>query len=155
MMLTSPTLKATMMTPLTHSAVGLRTPETTGHKAAFHAVFCCPAKIKAVLYRVLSMVDCSGQPSGWPVPVAGSANPVQSATQDFALLRGGYSTLQETAIMHTLKTPNKSVSAQSRFNVITRSGRSLARYVPFSQAIRLKASHPNSLIKFAGMEGRA
>jgi len=53
------------------------------------------------------MVDCSGQLSGWPVPVAGSANPVQSATQELALLRGGYSTLQETAIMQNPK-PNPS-----------------------------------------------
>jgi len=76
------------------------------------------------------------------------------AALSLATSDGRLKTTVKESIMHILKTPNKSVSAQSRFNVVTRSGRSLARYVPFNQAIRLKASHPDSLIKFAGMEGR-
>ena len=41
---------------------------------------------------------------------------------------------------------------QSRFNVLTRSGRSIARKVPFNTAIHLKNGHPDFLIKFDSME---
>jgi len=49
--------------------------------------------------------------------------------------------------------PNKTVSnrTQSKFNVIARSGRSIARKVTFQTAIRLKSGHPELTIKFDSM----
>ena len=51
----------------------------------------------------------------------------------------------------TLTTSVNSKS-QSRFNVLTKSGLSIARRVPFSTAIQLKNGQPDLTIKFSGME---
>ena len=45
-------------------------------------------------------------------------------------------------------------TSQSRFNVVTRSGRSLARRVSFAEAIGVKNHHTQALIKYAGREVR-
>jgi len=157
-MLTASNVQVNLSLPLTHSAVGIGTPETTGQKAALHAVFYCPPQKPAVLLCLaFVMVDCSGEPSGSPVPVAGSSNPAQSATPRLEPTGGGYSTLQETA---TMRNPTSKLAKsasnqyQSRFNVVTRSGRSLVRRVPFSEAVSVKNHHPKALIKFAGLEVR-
>jgi len=52
-------------------------------------------------------------------------------------------------------TTNVSKKSTSRFNVLTRSGRSIARKVPFSTAIRLKNAQPELFIKFDSMVGVA
>ncbi|NOR68492.1 MAG: hypothetical protein GQ532_02145 [Methylomarinum sp.] len=139
------------------TSVGIRTPETTGQKAAINAVFYCLSKIiNTGLIRIKSfMVGCIGHPSGWPVPVAGSSNPMQSATQRFEPKSGGYiPSTGETAMRnHTQKLTNlASKKSQSRFNVLTQSGRSIARKIPFNEAIRLKSGQPDLTIKFSGME---
>jgi len=55
---------------------------------------------------------------------------------------------------HTTKlTNNVSKKSTSRFNVLTRSGRSIARKVPFSTAIGLKNAQPELFIKFDSMVG--
>ena len=53
---------------------------------------------------------------------------------------------------HTQKLTNHVSKSQSRFNVLTRSGRSIARRVPFQTAIRLKSGQPDLTIKFSNME---
>ena len=56
-----------------------------------------------------------------------------------------------TAITHKLNKIVSSNKTQSRFNVIARSGRSVARKVTFQTAIRLKFGHPELTIKFDSM----
>ncbi len=80
--------------------VGIATPNTTGQKAAFLAVFLCPPKIAGLfrlnfmlpefIRRIFVMVGCIGQLSSWPVPVAGCCNLVQSATLRLQPKGGGY-----------------------------------------------------------------
>lgn len=94
------------------TSVGIETPVTTGPKAASvekdNAVFYCPSKIiSTALVRLKSaMVGCIGQPQGWPVPVAGSLNPVQPASQRLRPKGGGYiPTTGETAMRHHTQNP--------------------------------------------------
>jgi len=46
---------------------------------------------------------------------------------------------------------NSSQKPQSRFNVFTRLGRSIARKIPFNEAIQIKTGHPEFSIKFDSM----
>jgi len=65
-----------------------------------------------------------------------------------------FNLLTGIAIMksHTTKLTNHvSKKSTSRFNVLTRSGRSIARKVPFSTAIQLKNKQPELSIKFDSM----
>ncbi len=109
-LLTSPTAMANIDSHLQKTSDGISTPESSGQKAAIYAVFLCPSKIiNAGLFRFKSvMVGCIGQPSGWPVPEAGSANPVQPASQRLAPIRGGYQpTSGETAMRNPIQNPPK------------------------------------------------
>ena len=158
--LTAHSVKA-MLYPLSQKTkAGIGTPLSKGEKSPVIAlVFLCPSIIQAEFVRLKSiMVGCIGQPQGWPAPLPGSANPIQSASQRLAPMRGGYQPCKgETAMRNHAQSLKKltlpvSATSQSRFNVVTLSGQSLARRVPFNQAIRLKSCHPHCLIKYAGRE---
>jgi len=75
--------------------------------------------------------------------------------QKYQTLRGGLSLSKGDSHMtnRTQKLTNSvSKKSQSRFNVLTRSGRSIARKVLFTQAVQLKNQSPAVLIKFDSME---
>ena len=158
MLLTINSYTSSINPSLPHEAVEFRTSEITGQKRPLlSVVFLCPSKIiNTGLFRVKSfMVDCIGHPLGWSVPVADSLNPIQSASQRFRPKVGGYiSSTGETAMRNHTQNPTNHVGKklQSRFNVLTRSGRSIARSVPFQTAIRLKSEQSSLIIKFSGME---
>lgn len=88
--LTARFVKAMLYLLSQKTKVGISSPGTTGQKAAFNAVFYCPAKIQAELIRLISiMADCLGGLFYPPVPVAGTGNPIQSATHEFPVMSGG------------------------------------------------------------------
>ena len=94
-----------------------------------------------------------------------SVCPVDQPTQldtMIGLMLLGFKTIQTEAIVmpksHSTKppkqntqSPNSSQKPQSRFNVFTRSGRSIARKIPFNEAIQIKTGHPEFSIKFDSM----
>ncbi len=72
MELTGTTSNSNLSMPLTHSRDGRENPKITGCKAAINAVFYCPSKSEAVLFRFMTaMTGCCRQLSSWPVPVFG------------------------------------------------------------------------------------
>ena len=139
------------------TSVGISSPFYPGQKRPVSTlVFLCPSKNinKGLLPIKLFMVDCFRQLSSWPF-LDGTANLIQSASNNLAVIRAGLkSNPGETAMRNLTQKPTKTVSgkkSQSRFNVLTRSGRSIARKIPFHEAISLKAGHPGLLIKFDSM----
>lgn len=159
-LLTSGFPRTKIDSPFPHEAVGICTPYNKGQKRPLlSVVFLCPSKIiNKGLFPVKSfMVGCIGRLRS-AVPLYGSANLIQSASNDFALSRGGLKSYKgETAMRnHTQKlTTHVSKKSKSRFNVISKTGRSIARKVPFSTAIRLKNNQPELTIKFDSMVGVA
>ncbi len=118
--LTPPSFGFTLALPSQKTKVGFRSSEISGLKAALHAVFLCPSQIlSTALNRLKSvMVGCIGQSSDWPVPEAGTANLVQSASNNFAVVRGGYfPTSGETAMHHP--TPNPSTHQNASTTVMS------------------------------------
>jgi len=157
MLLTATQSHIIIHAPLTHSSVGICTPFCPGDKTPLSTVvFLCPSKnINKGLLPIKSfMVGCFRQLSSWSF-LDDSANLIQSASNDFALIKGGLkSNPGETAMRNRTQKLTNPVSkkTQSRFNVITRSGRSIARKITFPQAIQLKNQTPAALIKFDSME---
>ena len=155
-LLTHHLITSNICIPLPHEACEFQTSEITGQKRPLlSVVFLCPSKIiNAGLIRIKSfMVGCVRRLRS-AVPLYGTANLIQSASNNFAVVRVGLQSYKgETAMRnYTQKLTNHvSKSSQSRFNVLTRSGRSIARSVPFNTAIRLKYGHPEFLIKFDSM----
>jgi len=86
------------LSPLSQKTkVGICTPDNQGHnRPLYTVVFLCPPKTQAALCRLFSvMAGCIGQPlKRLAGSLAGSANLIQSATQSFAPLIGGYSIYQ-------------------------------------------------------------
>jgi hypothetical protein len=84
-----------MMPPLSQNVkAGICSPDNIGHnRPLLYAVFLCPHQTPAVLCRLYSvMAGCIGQPlKRLAGSNAGTANLMQSATQCFAALIGGYS----------------------------------------------------------------
>jgi len=84
-----------ILSPLSQKTkVGICTPDNIGHnRPSFTMVFLCPHQTPTVLRRLFSvMAGCIGQPlKRLAGSNAGSANLIQSATQSFAPLIGGYS----------------------------------------------------------------
>jgi len=116
-----------------------------------------------------------GQPSGWPAPVTGRANLVQSATQELTVLRGGYTTftgdtamnksVQHPAIVrpenHTttyttqrpVKPRLKAVFKLVEYSHSTETRHTIEKHLVFSEALALLICYPYARIKFDRMEG--
>jgi len=88
-----------------------------------------------------------------------SCKPSTSTTRGMQAFGGSNLITVKEAIMpksHNQKlTTHVSKKSTSRFNVISKTGRSIARKVPFSTAIRLKNAQPELSIKFDSMVGVA
>jgi len=80
-MLTHGQQRTSMHVPLTHSVDGRGNPNYLGCKAAINAVFLCPSKINAGLFRFNDvMTGCCRQLSSWPFPRYGISTLLQSVT---------------------------------------------------------------------------
>jgi hypothetical protein len=95
--LTHSSLAANLFPLSQKTKVGICTPDNQGHNRPLSTVvFLCPPKTQAALCPLFSvMAGCIGQPlKRLAGSLAGSANLIQSATQSFAPLIGGYSLYQ-------------------------------------------------------------
>jgi len=95
--LTNTPLAANLFPLSQKTKVGICTPDNQGHNRPLSiVVFLCPPKTQAALCPLFSvMAGCIGQPlKRLAGSLAGSANLMQSATQSFAPLIGGYSIYQ-------------------------------------------------------------
>jgi len=91
MLLPVTTSNAKLPIPLTHSVVGIQTPQKGQKRPLSTVVFLCPVIINTELIRVKSfMAGCIEQPlKRLAVPFCGSLNLIQSTAQDFRLKAGG------------------------------------------------------------------
>lgn len=132
-----------------HVECGIGLSETNGVSRIF-AVFLC-AKSQFII-----MLDWVRQSKDWLDSFVPVDQPCSVRHHDWSH-DVGFKTLQTEAIMpksHTQKlTTHVSEKSKSRFNVISKTGRSIARKVPFSTAIRLKNAQPEFTIKFDSMVG--
>ncbi len=140
---------------------GIETPENQGHpRPLSNVVFLCPSKTQAALRRLASvMAGCIGQPlKRLAGSLAGSLNPMQSATQRLRPKGGGLSLYQGVPAMRQYA-QNPAKSSQSKyislFNLIKRTPegkRVICRNLTFCQASALVAEIPNAVVKFSRME---
>ncbi|MCL7421530.1 MAG: ash family protein [Methylobacter sp.] len=154
--------RASMLISLSQKTkAGIRTPENQGPKRPLsNVVFLCPSKTQAALCRLDSvMAGCIGQPlKRLAGSLAGSSNPMQSATQRFEPKGGGLSLYQGVPAMRQYaQTPAKSSQSKyvSLFNLIKRTPkgrRVICRNLTFSQASALVAEIPNAVVKFSRMK---
>jgi len=90
----TPNLLAFILFPLSQKTkAGIETPRNQGpQRPLLNVVFLCPPKTQAALCRLYSvMVGCIGQPlKRLAGSLAGSLNPIQSATQRLRPMGGGY-----------------------------------------------------------------
>jgi hypothetical protein len=140
---------------------GQRSPENQGyHRPLLNVVFLCPSKTQAALRRLDSvMVGCIGQPlKRLAGSLAGTANPIQSATRySSQLSMAVYSLYQGVTAMrnHAQNPARSSQTKQSRFNLIKRTPegkRVICQDLTFAQAVALVAEIPAAIVKFSRME---
>lgn len=156
-LLTVRPLRIKINSPSPHVEVGIGVPESHGIGRK-HAVFLC---VKSQFIIMSSWIEqlknWLGRVSSTPIlPMLGSI---------IGVMQSCFKIKHTEAVMpkiHTTNLSNKktltlnvSKKSQSRFNVLTKSGQSIARKVPFSKAITLKSKHPEFTIKFDSMEGVA
>lgn len=132
------------------TSVGFSSPFSSGAIAMCHLVYGFFIAYLIVMVGVLGGFKPAGSRTR-------STNLMHSPPKSLVAFGGDFKIIVLEAIMplkkHNQKlTNNVSKKSQSRFNVLTRSGRSIARRVPFSTAIRLKSGQPSLTIKFSGME---
>lgn len=152
--LTIPKHTANIHLPLTHSAAGISTPSTSGHKAANHAVFLC-SSFSAAICRVYSvMVGYRGLPDGRPVPEAGVENPLYPATQLFSAVARRLSNFSGVTVMSTNTPRANSAQISPLFN-ITKHRQPIAQNIGGALAMRFKRRYPACIVKFSGFEGVA
>ena len=141
--------RTSLTSSLPHEAIGIGILKPHG-VSRFNAAFLCAKS------QFFVMLDWVGSRKTGRV-VCPVCQPTQFDTM-IGIVLSGLKIKHTEAIMpiHNRTTkPTKTVSgnqSQSRFNVFTQSGRSIARRVPFQTAIRLKSGQPNLTIKFSGME---
>jgi hypothetical protein len=157
------TRRGFMLTPLSQKTkVGSRSPDNQGPKRPLSTVvFLCPSKTQAALRRLDSvMAGCIGQPlKRLAGSLAGTANLIQSATQQLAVMGGGLSLYQGVpAMRHFAQNPAESSQAKaykSLFNLIKRTPegkRVICQDLTFAQAAALVAEIPALIVKFSRME---
>ncbi len=80
---------------------GTSTPFVIGENRRYKMRYFFARQFCTVLFRVhSSMVACSGQPQGWPVPIPGVENPLHVAANLFSTVCGGlYPTVLELTAM--------------------------------------------------------
>ncbi len=166
--LTAHSVRAILYLLSQKTKVGIGTPFSKGEKSpVLVLVFLCPSKIQAVFIRLKSiMVGCIGQSQGWPAPLPGSSNLIQSASQRLEPMRGGYQPCKgETAMRNHAQNPagscpetvqhsalNPATQVKSFFNLVTVSNRVLFTDLAFTEALALLVCHPHVKIKFSRME---
>jgi len=154
MELTSQSSTAILNVPLTHSAVGIRNPFSPGQKRPLlTVVFLCPSKIisTGVIRIKPFMVGCIRHPSGWPF-LDGIANLLQSASNDFAIIRDGLkSNPGETAMRNHTQKPTNSVSLKSIFLLLDSDKNLITSSLTFEQVKPLSEHIKGSIIKFQAM----
>jgi len=162
---------AILHSSLPHEVVGICTPEYKGQKRPLlTVVFLCPSKSNTGLIRIKSiMVDCFRQLSSWPAPLSGSANLMQSASNNFALILGGLQSYKGVSAMLKSHTQNLAISSQVNpkikqyqkknnglkkavFNLVA-TNKILFKDLALPEALALFLSHPQARIKFSRMEG--
>ncbi|MFK5949321.1 MAG: hypothetical protein QM500_11205 [Methylococcales bacterium] len=141
--------------PLPHEAVEIGLSEIIGIGRK-QAVFLCEKS------QFFIMLDWARQSKDW----LGSLIPVDQLRSvrlhDWSHAVG-FKTLSTEAIMPKVHAPKPSINKKltnnvskksiSRFNVLTKSGRSIARKIPFKEAVHLKNAQPELFIKFDSMVG--
>ena len=151
MYLTTPHNTANLITHPEKGAPRIAVLETNGI-SRIHAVFLCKKS------QFLVMLDWVRKPKGLVDSFVPLLQPFPVRHHDCSRFVG-FKTLQTEAIMpriHKTKpsnilTAHVSKKLTSRFNVISKTGRSIARKVPFSTAIHLKNEQPELTIKFDSM----
>ncbi|MGZ4993537.1 MAG: hypothetical protein ACXV79_05190 [Methylobacter sp.] len=113
--LTAAKLAAILAPLFSKRKAGICRPDNQGHRPLFNVAFLYPPKSQVLVRLVFAvMVGCIGQPlKRLAGSLAGSANLIQSATQSFAPLIGGYSTDQGVTAM---KSQNQSVQNSGQVN---------------------------------------
>lgn len=139
---------------------GIGTPSNQGPKRPrIYVVFLCPSKIQTAFTCFNSvMVDCIGQTlKSLAGALAGSSNPMQSATQRLEPKGGGLSIQGETTMRNYAQNPAKSSQKSnliSLFILIKRTPqerRVICQNLTFTQASSLAKEIPGALIKFSRM----
>jgi hypothetical protein len=163
--LTGQKLNDILNPPSKKTKAGIETPSNQGPKRPqSYVAFLCPSKTPAAVCRLDSvMVGCIGQPlKRLAGSLAGSLNPIQSATQRLRPKGGGLSLYQGVPAMRNYaQTPadfgqSTPKILQSSFNLVRRTAnenRVICTGLTFSQAASLVNEIPGSLIKFSRMEG--
>ncbi len=157
--LTKPRYPAKFNPPSQKTKARFSTLGIKGQKAANvrneRAVFLCPSISTALVRLQFILVGCIGQPQGWPAPLTGSANPIQSASNNLALIFGGNLIFKGVSAMrHYAQNPvqiRAGYVSPSRFNLVSATGRILVPSIPLQTAFQLKTNHPTSKIKFSRM----
>ena len=152
--------KAILSLSLPHEVVGICTPFCPGqNRPVFLLVFLCPQKIinKGSIPIKTSMVGCVRRLSSRSF-LDDSADLMQPASNDFALIKGGLkSNPGETAMRNYAQAPTKPnkltayVSLKSVFTLLDNNKHIIAKDLTFTQAKPLSEYIPNSSIKFQAM----
>jgi hypothetical protein len=142
---------------------GIGTPLNQGPKRPRSpVVFLCPSRTAAELRRLYSVtVGCIGRPLKRSAgSLAGSSNPIQSATPRLEPKGGGLSLYQGVpAMRHYAQSAPKLrlTPPQSLFNLVQRTvqgNRIICTDLTFDQVSGLLAECPTLIVKFSRMEAR-
>ncbi len=140
--------------PFPHEAVGICSPYNKGRKRPLSSVvFLCPSKIinKGLLPVKSFMVGCVRRLRS-AVPLYGTANLIQSASNNFAVVRVGLQPYKgETAMRNHTQKPINYVSLKSIYLLLDCNKNLITSSLTIEQVKPLSEHIKGSIIKFQAM----